>query len=118
MRGARRLPAAGSKQLHVFQGYVLQHIPGIAPSFVLSPSCSRYKPLKREKQFVGPKYGEWEDVKTERGVERAKYHWLVLSPVPKQVSEADVPLGATGYPCRHDFSAVLTHLLACGLKNF
>lgn len=51
-------------------------------------------------------------------MERAKYHWLVLSPVPKQVSEADVPLVATGCPCRHDFSAALTHLLACGLKNF
>lgn len=50
-------------------------------------------------------------------METAKYHGLVLSPVPKQVSEADVPLVATGCPCRHDFSAALTHLLACGLKN-
>lgn len=90
--GARRLPGAGSKQLHVFQHYVLQHIPDIAPSLVLSPSCSRCKPRNGEKQFVGPKCGESADVKMERNLER-KVPLVGFVPCPKTGLRNSCPLG-------------------------
>lgn len=91
-RCAPRLPGAGSKQLHVFQRFVLQQIPGFAPSLVFSPSCFLCTPRKGEKQFVGPKCGEWADIKMEGDLERRAP--LVGSvPCPKTGLRRSCPLG-------------------------
>lgn len=91
-RSAPCLQGAGSKQLHVFQRYVLQQIPGFTPSLVFRPSCSLHTPLKGEKQFVGSKCGEWADVKMEGDLER-KVPLVGTVPCPKTGLGRCRPLG-------------------------
>lgn len=54
---ALRFPGSGSKQLHVFQHYVLQQIPGIALSLPFNAVAFAIRFSRRE-QFVGPKRGQ------------------------------------------------------------
>lgn len=92
VRRAPRLQGAGCKQVHVFQHYVLQQIPGFAPSLVFSPSCSLHTRLKGEKQFVGPKCGDWADFKMEGDLER-RVPPVGSVPCPKTGLSGSCPLG-------------------------